>query len=176
MRIKKIEREMLQQRIIHRNRWRSPTTTISHSCSLLRRRWKRPHLGSRGVRVDGGWSNLMNRQRAYSNNFVRTRNRLRQPSPSHRDKKCFSWCEHAHTFISRTAGSSVSVCCTNEQIFLATGWYSSIVMLSKSMCGLDHFAAKKKKLLSNFQTSFCSTALGKKLLIKFEKVNYSLKV
>ena len=37
----------------------------------------------------------------------------------------------------------VSVCCTNEQLFQATGWHSFIILLLKSVCGSDHFAAKK---------------------------------
>ena len=55
----------------------------------------------------------------------------------------------------------VSICCTNEQIFHATGWHSFIILLLKSVCGSDHFAAEKKNCWSISRLAFAQLLLGK---------------
>ena len=74
-----------------------------------------------------------------------------------------------------TVCKCVSVCCTDKQTIHAPGRHSFIALVFKSVCGSHHFAAEeKKKLLINFKTRFLRIVVGKKLLIKTEKVNYSL--
>ena len=56
VRIKKIELEMLRPCIAHCDRSQSTAVIISSDGTPLRRLWKRPHLSSRSMRVDQGWS------------------------------------------------------------------------------------------------------------------------
>ena len=69
----------------------------------------------------------------------------------------------------------LSVYCTNKQTFHTMGRHSFIILVF-NQCAVHIILRPKKKLLINFKTTFSKIVVGKKLLIKTEKVNYSLQV
>ena len=69
----------------------------------------------------------------------------------------------------------LSVYCTDKQTLHATGWHFFYRLGVQISVRLTSFCGRKKKTANQFQDqSFRESLLGKKLLIKTEKVNYFL--
>ena len=87
----------------------------------------------------------------------------RRPKKYKTTVECINHAVHASVCLLHR---QANISCHGTAFFYRLGVQSSVRFTS--VCG------RKKKLLINFKTGFSRIVVGKKLLIKTEKVNYSL--